>query len=432
MLATGTYGKSDCNQRMKLSKLGILTIIGPGILVAATGVGAGDLATGAFAGGRLGVAILWAVLVGALLKFVINEGLARWQLVTGETLVEGAISRCGSVARWFFLAYLALWSFLVGAALMSACGVAGHAIFQIQDASTDKIIYGIGHSLAALLLVRLGGYRLFEKVMACCIGLMFVVVVMTAVALQPPWADVLRGLFVPTIPNFQATDIQWTIALIGGVGGTLTVLCYGYWIREEGRQGIDWIVPCRIDLAVAYGMTALFGIAMVIIGNELGDIDNKKGASLVVMIADRLEQVLGAAGPTARVAFLIGSWGAFFSSLLGVWQSVPYLFADVWSQIRETPTRDRPVVDQRAWPYQMYLFAIATLPAIGLFIDFKQIQKLYAFVGALCIPLLAVVLLYLNGRTALVGRFRNSWLTQILLAGALVFFVIVGTMSVWK
>ena len=39
----------------------LLAIIGPGILVAATGVGAGDLATGAFTGGVLGVAVLWAV-----------------------------------------------------------------------------------------------------------------------------------------------------------------------------------------------------------------------------------------------------------------------------------------------------------------------------------------------------------------------------------
>jgi len=42
-----------------------LAILGPGILVAATGVGAGDLATGALAGSKLGPAVLWAVVVGA-------------------------------------------------------------------------------------------------------------------------------------------------------------------------------------------------------------------------------------------------------------------------------------------------------------------------------------------------------------------------------
>jgi hypothetical protein len=51
---------------------------------------------------------------------------------------------------------------------------------------------------------------------------------------------------------------------MGGVGGTVTVLCYGYWIREENRQGAEDLRVCRIDLAVGYLMTALFGMAMVI------------------------------------------------------------------------------------------------------------------------------------------------------------------------
>ena len=53
-----------------------LALIGPGLLVAATGVGAGDLATGALAGARLGTVVLWAVIIGAGIKFVLNEGLA--------------------------------------------------------------------------------------------------------------------------------------------------------------------------------------------------------------------------------------------------------------------------------------------------------------------------------------------------------------------
>jgi Mn2+/Fe2+ NRAMP family transporter len=61
------------------------------MLVAATGVGAGDLATGALAGSKLGVAVLWAVLVGAAMKLLLNEGIARWQLTTGKTLLEGAV-----------------------------------------------------------------------------------------------------------------------------------------------------------------------------------------------------------------------------------------------------------------------------------------------------------------------------------------------------
>ncbi len=73
----------------------LLALVGPGILVAATGVGAGDLAIASFTGSMLGLTILWAVLLGAFLKFVLNEGLARWQLATGDTLLEGCVEHFG-------------------------------------------------------------------------------------------------------------------------------------------------------------------------------------------------------------------------------------------------------------------------------------------------------------------------------------------------
>ena len=66
---------------------GYLALIGPGIVLAATGVGAGDLVAASVSGARYGYAIAWAALVGAALKFVLSEGLARWQLATGTTLL---------------------------------------------------------------------------------------------------------------------------------------------------------------------------------------------------------------------------------------------------------------------------------------------------------------------------------------------------------
>ena len=56
------------NAEARQEDRGMLSRLGPGILVAATGVGAGDLATASFTGSQLGTAVLWAVLVGAFLK----------------------------------------------------------------------------------------------------------------------------------------------------------------------------------------------------------------------------------------------------------------------------------------------------------------------------------------------------------------------------
>ena len=45
----------------------IFALIAPGLLIAATGVGAGDLATAGFSGMKLGVGVAWAIVLGALM-----------------------------------------------------------------------------------------------------------------------------------------------------------------------------------------------------------------------------------------------------------------------------------------------------------------------------------------------------------------------------
>lgn len=404
--------------RASASRAPLMLMIGPGLLLAATGVGAGDLATSSFVGGLLGTAVLWAVVVGAFFKFVVTEGLARFQLATGETLIEGAVARLGRGVVWLFLPYLLLWSFFVGSALMSATGVTLHAMLPVfDDAERGKVVFGVAASLAGLVLVWFGGYRLFETVMRVCIVVMLVTVVLAAGLLWPGTLNVLEGLLIPRIPEAGGQGLSWTLALIGGVGGTLTVLCYGYWLREEGRTRGEDLRVCRIDLATGYSVTAVFGLAMVIVGSSISI--EGTGARLLVMLSDRLEEVMGPAG---KWMFLVGALGAVFSSLLGVWQSVPYLFADCWGLLKgggETATR----VDTKAPPYRAYLVLIATVPMLGLFWGFRDIQLAYAVTGALLFPVLALALLIFNGRSAWVGaKFRNRPLTIAALVVILVFF----------
>lgn len=413
---------------MNKGKTSVLAILGPGLLVAATGIGAGDLATASFTGSILGTAVLWAAVVGAFLKFVMTEGLARYQLATGDTLLEGLVRRLGRPLGWLFLPYLVIWSFFVASALMSACGVTLHAMIPLfDDAAEGKIAFGILSSLVGMALVFIGGYDLFEKVMRVCIGVMFVTVIVTAALLWPGTGAVLQGLLIPTIPDLPGQGLSWTVALMGGIGGTFTVLCYGYWIREEGRAGSAFLRTCRIDLAVGYAATALFGVAMVIIGSTI-EIEGR-GASLLIRLS---QQLVGPLGETGKWLFLVGAFGAVFSSLLGVWQAVPYLFADTWGLLRESgdaPAHggDAAPVDTSSLAYRGYLVALAIVPMAGLLWSFKEIQKIYAVIGATFIPFLAIALLLLNGRSAWVGeRYRNRPATVVVLLATLAFFLWMG------
>jgi len=225
-------------------RLGLIAVAGPGLLLAATGVGGGDLATASIAGSLLGTAILWAVIVGAFLKYVVTEGIARWQLATGQTFLEGVVHRLGAPVMLLFLPFLFLWTFFAASAQMSACGIALHAIFPFfATPEQGKIVFGMISSVIGIGLVLKGGYHLFEQVMRVCIGVMFVTVVLTAVMIWPGTGDVIIGLLIPRIPDVNGVGLTWTVALIGGIGGTLTILGYGYWLREEGRTRAEdmWI-----------------------------------------------------------------------------------------------------------------------------------------------------------------------------------------------
>lgn len=411
------------NDSQEKTGKGWLRIVGPGLLIAATGVGAGDLASAGFAGSQLGTAVLWAVVLGAFFKFVMTEGLTRWQLATDQTLLEGAVSKLGKVVGWVFLPYLLLWSFFIGSALMSACGVTLHAIFPVfENPSQSKIVFGIASSLIGMALVFFGGFKLFERVMSVCVAVMFVTVIISAALILPSMEDLLSGLLIPRIPDIDGAGIAWTLALIGGVGGTVTILCYGYWIAEEGRTGIKMINLSRIDLGIGYLMTALFGIAMVVIGSGVNA--GGSGAGLIVEIASTLKQNID---PRISWLFLIGALGAVFSSLLGVWQSVPYLFSDLWRLLlcdtKETLTPQEKVrLITKSKTYRYYLVGISLVPMLGLFLQFKELQKLYGIIGAAFLPLLTIALLLLNSRAKWVGTARNRPLTIGILISVLVFF----------
>ncbi len=415
--------------------------VGPGFVVAATGVGAGDLIAASVAGARYGVIILWAALLGGLLKFVLNEGIARWQLATGATLLEGWIHKLPRIISLYFFIYLILWSFVVAGALISFCGLAAHSLFPLfAEARPSVAAWGAIHSLVAVALVLPGRYQAIERLMKFFIGLMFTVVLISAARVEVDWGQALASLFVPRVPA-QEGAVLLVLGIIGGVGGSVTLLCYSYWLKEKGWEGPAFLRHTRIDLGAAYLLTSLFGAAIIIIaaGVKPGQVE---GYNMILAIAEQLREGSGAFG---RWAFMIGFWGAVFSSMLGVWDGVPYLFADFVETFRrrrdrvtgrpgEGKTRrggdvetgrEKAAVGPHSVYYRLFLAFLSVPPLLLAFYGRPAwVGILYAVTGAFFMPFLAGLLLYMNNQGRWMGALRNGWGINALLVATLVLFLV--------
>jgi Mn2+/Fe2+ NRAMP family transporter len=398
----------------------MMALVGPGLAVAATGVGAGDMVAASVAGSRYGLAIAWAAILGAVLKFALTEGLARWQLATGRTLLEGWSDHLGRWVQYAFLVYLVIWSFIVGGALISACGLAAHAIAPGLSLET----WGILHAIVAAVVVVVGGYGPFERLIKIFIGIMFVSLVGCAWWVAP--ADMAgRALAASGIPE---GGVPYLLGVIGGVGGSVTLLSYGYWIRERRWEGTAWLGPVRLDLTVAYVLTGIFGLSVVVLAARVLHADGVVvgGSEGVLHMARMLESVLG---PVGHWTFLVGFWGAVATSMLGVWQGVPYLFCDFVALLGRGPLdRRRSVVSPRSWWYRIYLFWLAVPPMVLLYFDRPVLVVVaYSVLGALFMPFLAATLLILNTRCDEVApAYRNRWPSTAALALCLVLFGYLG------
>ncbi len=366
----------------------VVRLIGPGLLVAAAGIGAGDIVSATMASAFHGLTLLWVVVLAALLKGVLNEGIARWQLATDMTAIEGWSRYLPWWVRVYFAAYLLIWTVSVSAALTSACGL---GIANLTHGVIPRPWGAIAHSIVGGTLVLVGGFRGFEKVMKVLIATMFFAIVACAAFTLSDPAAVLYGLFVPRVPSGAGPSV---LSVLGGIGGSIAMLAYNYWLREERMLGAEWLRFVRIDVTIAYVFTALFGIAIIIVGNQAFHVPGVEitNAQAVTKMAGTLDRIIG---PVGFYAYSIGFWAAVFASLLGVWQSLPYLFADYYGLMRNYLRAERERLTMvTSTPYRLTVLFITLIPIPFAFIDQPlYIVRTFTIVGSFFIPFLAATLL---------------------------------------
>lgn len=402
-------------------------LIGPGLLVAAAGIGAGDIVSATMAGAAHGLELLWVVALAAFLKGVLNEGIARWQLATGTTAIEGWTEYLPRWVRVYFAAYLVIWTVSVSAALTSACGL---GIANLTNGAISRPFGAVLHSIVGATVVLVGGFSGFEKVMKALIVTMFLSIVACAVLTFHAPAAVLRGLFAPTIPASGGSSV---LSVLGGVGGSIAMLAYNYWLREEGMTGSRWVRYVRADVAIAYVFTAVFGMSIMIVATQAFHAAGIQitNAQAVTKMAETLGAIIG---PLGFYAYSIGFWATVFASLLGIWQSIPYLFADYYGLMRKYPRADREALTAvTSTPYRLALAFITLVPIAFAFLDQPLfLIRTFTIIGSLFIPFVAATMLYLNNRRIppASGVPKNSLFVNAVLILALVVFAIVGAAEV--
>jgi len=382
------------------------SLVGPGLVVAATGVGAADLIATTVAGSKYGYALLWAVIAGCFMKVILVEGAGRYTLATGNTIFEGW-SSLGRWTHWYFGPYVVIWGFVYGAAAMAGSGLALYSLFPFLGVAGWGVLSGV----LGLALVWSGRYDLFEKALTAFVILMFISVIAAAIFTVPNLGEIFSGL-VPIIPEGALVNV---LSVAGGVGGTITLAAYGYWLREKGWDTPRFMRVMRLDNGIAYFVTGIFVVATLVVGAEL-----LYSAGIAIGSGDRgmvdLATVLGDRyGTWMSKLFLIGFWAASMSSLIGVWNGVSLMFADFMGQMLKRPKNDPDRLSGGRF-YKAYICWLTFPPMVMLFLGQPVYLILaYGVLGAFFMPFMSVTLLWILNTDRVPREWRNKAFTNVML-----------------
>ena len=398
--------------------------LGPGVIMAASGIGASDIIAATVAGASCGLPLLWALVVAAVAKYFLSEGIARWQLATGSTAIEGWARSLPRFVLWTFAVYLVLWAAAVSGALLGGCGL---AIENITGGAVPRTWGGLAHGVIAFALIWFAHGAIFSRVMKPLIVLMFAsIVACAAITINDPLA-ILRGLLVPSIPPAGTPHV---FSLIGGIGGSVTLLTYNYLLHDEGRIGPENISVVRADLKIAYLFTSIFGISVMLIAHRVFFVpriaitDHEAVSRMAGQLAESV-------GPIGFYVYSIGFWAAVVASLFGVWRTIPRVFADCYSLLLSRAENQRDATKAGSPQFHSAL-AFMALISVPFVLAGRPLLVVVAFtvLGSVFVPFVAATLLYLNNRVRWSAPIRhNGPVTNIILGAILLLFLAVGAVE---
>ena len=323
----------------------ILRRIGPGMILAASIVGSGELIATTTLGAEVGYAALWLIILSCLIKPAVQSEIGRYVIATGETGAEAFNAVPGPrlfninwvVLAWFTMAVITF--FQIGAMYG---GVA--QVFNIVFPAISTTVWILAEMVITLLILLGGHYERIETLatIKVCLFTMLTLLCAALLVAQPSFSmsDIVEGL------KFQmpGKGIATAIAVFGITGvGASELFMYPYWCTEKGyarwagtndgseawqRRAKGWIRVMNVDILASMVIYCTATIAFYFLGagvlHAKGIVPSAK--DMIVVLSRMYTETLGSA---ALWLFYIGAIATLYGTIFAATAGNCRVFADI-------------------------------------------------------------------------------------------------------
>ena len=293
-------------------------LLGPGIITAALVFGPGSLTITSKMGASFGFSMFWVIALSVFFMISYTEMGVRIGMASKNTLLTDIRNRWGKPAA----IVIGIGIFLVTSSFQAGNTIgAGLAFSELFGTSTIPWVIFFT-ALGISLLFFNSFYKVLEKIMLVMVGLMLTSFFITLVLAKPNLSNIIKGL----IPSIPVGSEMLAIALIASSFSMVAVFYQAYLVKEKGWKKEELVKSRRESLS---GILILGLISSFILINAAcilhpQGIEVKSAADMGLA----LEPLFG---KSTSVIFMIGMFGASFSSLVGNATIGGALFADAFS-----------------------------------------------------------------------------------------------------
>ncbi len=385
---------------------------GPGFVAVLTWLGAGDIVAAGLAGGNYGYALMWAMVIALLVRYMFVSLIARYQLCNprGEGVLDGLVRVHRLYAPFLFIAVL-VWGHLSTCYMLAGIGEISSALTGIGPIWLWQLTW-VAVSLA---LVFRPVYARAETLFKVFVGVLAISLLGCALWVGVDPRAVVRGVFSFEIPPQKGPfgAILVAVGMIGAVGGSLVNLVYPYFIEQKGWRGPAYRRVQNYDFLLAVLVMIVFNMAVWTLGAEL-----VHGTDRTIATVDDLAGLLGGVlGNAGRLLFLAGVFAAIFTSIAGAAMGLSCLATHAWVLWREPGGQaGRDFRQHRLYRLTVLWILVSPLVWMGR-AEFISLTILANSVSVVMIPALAGGLWRITAGTAFMGeRLRNRWWENALMA----------------